>query len=488
MKFEARFIKEMLREIFIHESRRLWRDYTAGLVAVLIFAAALFGAYNGARYANQRVEANNLALAADVKTFSELQQEARDIESGIKPIPLFGGAVKSSSIGLFYPRTAALFPASMAFSSIGQADVYPSFFKVSGRRSDDFMDEQELENPTNLLVGRFDLAFVVVFLVPLFAFALAYNLLTAERENGTLALLLSQGVKLRSLLLGKTLARAVVLIAPLIIAALCAVLWFENSADWIFIALKFLAWCLLVVAYALVWLAVAALVNLYGKSSASNALTLAAVWIGLVMLAPTFINLAAQTVSPMPSRLELINFSRQVQEESRQPVELLENYYREHPEARPPNKDLTKYDFPFYYTAIQREQQRRVAPVLARYDDALAAQQNFMRVAAVVSPPLVAQETLNDLAGTGYARHRRFIEQVHQYHQAHKDFFEPLVFRDARLTAADYDRMPRFAFREESNAALFTRIFVAVLFLTFINALVAFLIRRRLPAYKLTSD
>ena len=37
------------------------------------------------------------------------------------------------------------------------------------------------------MVGRFDLAFVTVYLLPLLVLALSYNVLSEEREQGTLA-------------------------------------------------------------------------------------------------------------------------------------------------------------------------------------------------------------------------------------------------------------------------------------------------------------
>jgi ABC-2 type transport system permease protein len=46
-----------------------------------------------------------------------------------------------------------------------------------------------------------------VFLFPLRILALSYNLLSAEREQGTLALVLSQPVRLSTVVLGKLVAR-----------------------------------------------------------------------------------------------------------------------------------------------------------------------------------------------------------------------------------------------------------------------------------------
>ena len=76
------------------------------------------------------------------------------------------------------------------------------------------MATTEIENPNRLLAGRFDLAFVIVFLYPLLILTLSYNMLSAEQEQGTLALTLSQPVSLRTLVSGKVLLRALVLLCP----------------------------------------------------------------------------------------------------------------------------------------------------------------------------------------------------------------------------------------------------------------------------------
>ncbi|MEJ7658781.1 MAG: hypothetical protein WKG07_03710 [Hymenobacter sp.] len=56
-----------------------------------------------------------------------------------------------------------------------------------------------------LLVGNFDLAFVLVYLLPLFVIALGYGLLAGEQESGVLPLLRVQAASVRRLLLGKLL-------------------------------------------------------------------------------------------------------------------------------------------------------------------------------------------------------------------------------------------------------------------------------------------
>jgi ABC-2 type transport system permease protein len=67
----------------------------------------------------------------------------------------------------------------------------------------------------------------------------------------------------------------------------------------------------------------------------------------------------------------------------------------------------------------------------------------------LLSPAILLQETLTDLAGTGYWRYRHFRDQVQEFKQTVADFYAPKIHRRQAITAADYEQLPRFSFREE---------------------------------------
>jgi hypothetical protein len=67
----------------------------------------------------------------------------------------------------FGPRYAMLPPAPLTPLAIGQSDLLPYYFKVSTDARETMLAATEIENPQRLLAGRFDLAFVAVFLYPL---------------------------------------------------------------------------------------------------------------------------------------------------------------------------------------------------------------------------------------------------------------------------------------------------------------------------------
>lgn len=75
-----------------------------------------------------------------------------------------------------------------------------------------------------------------------------------------------------------------------------------------------------------------------------------------------------------------------------------------------------------------------------------------------LSPAIVMQEALNDIAGTGLARYKHFLGLADRFHQEWRDYFVPTVFARETLTAADYELLPRFRFEEESPAAVRDRV------------------------------
>ena len=125
---------------------------------------------------------------------------------------------------------------------------------------------------------------LIVVLFPLVVIALSYELLSGERERGTLAMLLSHPVSQIQLVVGKALARAGVLcMVTLIFAAIglafAGVEW-TNPATFS----HFFLYCLILICWALFWFAAAVLVNAWSSSSARNALTLVGVWLSLVVI------------------------------------------------------------------------------------------------------------------------------------------------------------------------------------------------------------
>ena len=437
----------MLLRIMRHEWKNLVADKTLWYLLVIFAAITFYGVSNGTRWVS--FQEDNLELALEEER-ERIQGHREFVASGEEPASRFRDPRSPYSVGgTMGRRYAYLPPGSLATLAIGQSDLYPYYFQVSTGSKQSFLNNYELENPNNLLTGRFDLAFAVVYLFPLLILALSYNLLSAEREQGTLAMLLSQPVSLKTFVLGKVALRALVVLT--LGLGFSAVAYFVSGAgNGNGSGASFLLWLLIVTAYSLFWFAIAVAVNALGKSSQANAMVLAGIWLVLVVIVPAIVNLVVTTTNPVPSRVELVSAIRTATNEANErAAQVMSKYYTDHPDLLPEGEQPDPNDFMTRSYAIREEVEQTMAPVLEAYDEQLLKQQAQVDRLRFLSPAIVTQEALNDVAGTGLARYRHFLGLVDDFHARWRDFFVPKVFAKEQLTAEDYDALPEFRFEEE---------------------------------------
>ena len=207
----------MLTRIMKHEWRSLVADRTLWIIAPLFALLIGYGVYNGSSWVSFQNSTLDAAQREERDRFAKAKTEVAAIEQGGQPASAFANPrLPSVAAGRTAPRYATLPPAPLAALSVGQSDLYPYYFKVSSQSKQTFTTNDEIENPTNLLAGRFDLAFVIIYLYPLLILALSYNLLSIEREQGTLQMMMSQPVGLRAFVTGKVGLRALVVLSAFI--------------------------------------------------------------------------------------------------------------------------------------------------------------------------------------------------------------------------------------------------------------------------------
>ncbi|MFN7976558.1 MAG: DUF3526 domain-containing protein [Vicinamibacterales bacterium] len=451
----------MLARIIRHEWRALAADATLWVVGAVFVAAIAYGVWNGARWVQFQRAAISTATLEEADRYGTLKAQIAELERGGKVSPFNDPRSPSNAGGRLGPRYAVLPPAPLAPLAVGQSDLLPYYFKVSTDSRDAIVSATEIENPQRLLVGRFDLAFVLIFFYPILILALAYNMLSAEQEQGTLALAMSQPLSLASLLTGKVLLRAGVLVGTVVLCTVAALLLggVDLAAPGALPRLGL--WVGAVVAYGAFWFAVAMLVASLGLRSAANATVLASLWLVFVVVLPAIFNLAATSIFPVPSRMELVQAVRVASDEANAAGSaLLAGYYEDHPELTTGDAAQAMNDFNVIRVAVNDDIERRVRPVMGRYEAQVAGQQRLVDGLRFISPAVLMQSALYDIAGTGHARHQAFLRQVDTYHAAWRGFFTPLIFQKARFTA--YDTTPRFAFDEEPASAVAGRVLPAV--------------------------
>lgn len=480
-----------LKEIFNFERSLFRADRLDFFVALILVAAVGYAFVNGQSWINKQRQAVHAAQTEESVRLQELKDKlARINAGGLAPAKAFENPANAYWVGNRHAATyAVLPPTAFAATAIGQSDLNPPYVKVSSDNKESFALNEEIENPGNLLIGNFDLAFVVVFLLPLLIIALSYNVLSAEHEQGTLAVTMTNPVPLWVLIAGKLGFRAALvfsLTAGMTVICLQAIGTDLSTMDSL---IRLGWWMLLLLAYILFWLTLAAAVNVLAKSSAQNALILTGLWIMILLVLPSFISIAVNVAYPVPSRVAMVGQIRAAQTDANQESDAtVARFEQEHPEMTA--KPLAKADD---VTAIRKRilvQQAaagRISQIMAGYDRQLARQQHVVDSLRFLSPAIVMQEALNAVAGTDNSRYRHLSGQVDAFHREWQAFFLPKVLENTPLTLEDYQHFPRFIYAGPAVSETNTRLLGGLLGLVIPIAVLYLFSLRRIRDYPITA-
>lgn len=158
-----------------------------------------------------------------------------------------------------------------------------------------------------LRFGEISVAMVLQLLAPLLIFFLGYNSISAERESGTLKILLCQRVTWKQLLWGKTLGLITLCLSIFIPLILLTVLLWASLSNWQISLDSTLRLIILISSYAIYFFIVSAitvLVSAYNHSSKSALTTLLACWIFFMVIMPRITQTIGVKIYPSPAKIE----------------------------------------------------------------------------------------------------------------------------------------------------------------------------------------
>lgn len=429
---------------------RLLRNDAGWWLALLLMAAcAAYALAAGQSRLAERRAVVEAARQDETRRGVDLRQRLSRIENGQAqpPSEAYADPRNALAVGRGGAATVVtLADAPLAATAVGLSDLYPPALKVAAGSQDRFLFVDEIANPGHLLSGSFDLAFVIVYLYPLLLLALSYNILSAESEQGTLALTAASSAPLASVLSARLAVRtgglALALIAT-VAALLAGSGALPASRDAVLAAAALAATVLL---YGLFWAALALAVNSLRRDSAFNAVALVMAWVLLLLVLPAGLNALTQVLYPAPARAEMVLAVRQSAVEVDREAEQAQ-FREEHRGALPAsgaasaaatggrgNRALS----------LMRAADRRADAVLARHEAQTRRQRDFADRLAWLAPPLGANDALAELAGNGQTRWSAHLKNVFAFHERWQKFFVDSARGGAMLTVADYGRFPRF--------------------------------------------
>lgn len=409
-----------------HELRLLLRArltaLALSLLAVLTIAAVVAGTVEVSRQ-HRAIAAIPAAQAEDIGAVADYVERSEDA----------GSAAYYS----FHPTWDA--PAPLAFAALGMRDVAPYILRVRALGLEAQIYDGDVFNPQLALPGKFDFAFVLVFLSPLFVTALFHDLRSGEREAGRLRTLDALPRGGARLMRRRTLLRFglmwLALAVPFVVFAIAS----GVGAVPILIVLAATA------AYLLFWIAVAALIGRLRWSSVANAATLAAIWLVLVLVLPTLANVAINRAIPVDQGAEIalaqreaVNGAWDIPREA-----TMRRFYARHPQwaDSPPLGVEFHYK---WYLAFHQNGDESVADRVHAYRAGLERRDAAARALGWVLPSVGMQVLLTRLAQTDLTAQLAYQDRIRAFHERLRTFYYHYLFRDRPFGKFDFERAPKF--------------------------------------------
>ncbi len=409
-----------------HEWRLLCRSRFALVALLLLLALSSLAVISGLS-----------EIARQQQTIARLAKLQQDELAAQQPKLTHQGDAGTVAYYTFLGTWAP--PSSAAFLAIGLRDTAPYVLRVRALALQTQLHEGEVFNPELALAGRFDFAFVLVYLAPLILIALLYDLVSGERNAGRLSTLLALPGAVRSLWLRRCALRASLVFAclclPMLGGAYVSGMPAAAGGGVLFV----------IFAYVVFWAGLALSVVTRGGSSIANATTLMGGWAVLMLVLPTVGNAVLTQSLPVRQGVELMLAQRQAVhgawDLSRE--DTMQQFFRTHPQWQHTPPLPAGFHWKWYY-AFQQLGDERVAPQVAAYREGLLARQRWSERLGWLLPGVGVQAILHHMAATDLPAQLSYQDAIAAFHSRLRAYYYPYMFNEVRFGPDDFAQIPHF--------------------------------------------
>jgi len=345
-------------------------------------------------------------------------------------------------------------------------------------------------DPLPVVFPLLDLTFIVAILFSLAALVFTYDSISGEREDGTLKLMLANGLPRAKILLAKIVGGMATLLIPFLISTAVGlfIILLNPRVAWKGADFGALGGILLgVVVYGGLFTALGTLISTRHRSSASSIMTSLFVWVLAVLVVPNLSPYAASFFRPTPSPTKVNREIFRLTQDERDVLgrrlsgEKTAAVLKDHPILagieRMSEKDIknTMMKDPLFAKAYDvyrkagqkgwdeaNAMQSAKAEVLQKDLDRKEKAQTGLAVLLSMASPLADFTYLaTDLSNTGMRNQHQFKALSDGWDQVYSKYTERRMdeLKKANPTAdvwniaADVHDMPRFSYKEEDLAA-----------------------------------
>lgn len=405
-------------------TRELWflsKDRAAQVWLLIAFAAASFAVLFGLQEVSSQRDTIERLKAADVIEREVAIEEYQD-----------WGSAAYYTFHLTYDA-----PAEFTFAALGQRDTAPWKHRIRMLALEGQIYETDAPNPDFALIGRFDYAFVVAILSPLFLVLLLHDLRASEKANGRYELLDATDEGVWRIRAGLRLAAvSIVLLFPLWVAALLS----GASGVQVFVASA------AVLLHLTFWWAVIAWINANGWTAPVNLTTLFGVWLALAIVAPAGIKMAVDSAVAVPDGGDIVLTQREAVNDAWDlPVSAtMDPFLERHPEWADYATMEGTFEWKWYY-AFQQVGDQTVEPLSIAYRDGRMRRDGLSAMLSWLSPPAKIERVFQSLSQTDTKAAATYENRVRTFHAELRDYYYPLMFKDAPFTDEAISTRPSFS-------------------------------------------
>ena len=330
-------------------------------------------------------------------------------------------------------------PSDLAFAALGSRDIAPALLRVRALALEAQIYENEAANPELALPGRFDLAFVAVYLAPLVLIALLHDLWSGEREAGRYHALAALPQARKRLWTARVLVRVGGVLVALLLPFFAGAVIAGTSP------LRALGFAGLIVLVVLLWTAIVLLVARRGGRSAVHAASLAAIWFALTLVAPAGANLAINAAVAVPDGAALARENREHVHAGwdRPRDQTMRDFLKLYPRYASGAAIPPTFHWKWYF-AFQHLGDRHVAQQSQAYREGIERRADLARLAGWLLPPAGLAQAMTQLAGTDVAAQLNYQMRIRAYHQRLREFYYDYLFSEKPFGPEELQRVPRF--------------------------------------------
>jgi ABC-type transport system involved in multi-copper enzyme maturation permease subunit len=364
---------------------------------------------------------NNAQYAKRLKDYNEQVRLADEAQSGLKIQDLMAGRV---TIKGFRP------PSQLSVFAQGLENALPAYYQFA---QDGFSQGESSSGDATLTStqGKFDFVFLIQMVISLVGLLFASDVISGEKESGTLRAMLSNSLPRDAILVGKIAGGYLALLAPFLVALVMGVLLLLPGGFPIFagdIPARIAVMAGAAALFILIYYVIGTMVSAMSAKARTSLVAILLIWTGFQLVIPKLSDMAAALIYPVRTDTQVsLEKSLLVNTLETESAKALGRQYDQIFAGTKPgtaddanSPERKKWD-PIRDDLQLRTREKKAAQ-LAAIDETFLAQQRRQRKLAealsLISPSSAFGRLAADICGTGELARTKYIEAVRSHQKA----------------------------------------------------------------------